>query len=154
MSQIRARHSAVRSLFVLHVKERIGTLYDLPQEQTAIVRRVDYLCERDRFMCSPRGYEVSVHWVVSLATTNAYAHDLAQNEWIPRAPDARDSMGTVFQRQKMFGSSEPDFLRRINGIMVCLTCAIMCHTLRAWQMGVHLETCNFKPEAVAGEPDP
>jgi len=51
MSQIRARHSAVRSLFVLHVKERIGTLYDLPQQQTAIARRVDYLRERDRFMC-------------------------------------------------------------------------------------------------------
>ena len=95
-----------------------------------------------------------MHWVVSLATTNAYEHDPAQNEWIPGAPDPRDSMGTVLQRQKRFGSSEPDFLRRINGIMVCLTCAIMCHTLRAWQMGVHLETCDFKPEAVAGEPDP
>jgi len=54
----------------------------------------------------------------------------------------------------MFGISEPDFLGRINGIMVCLTCAILCHTLRAWQTEVHLETCDFKPEAVAGEPDP
>ena len=54
----------------------------------------------------------------------------------------------------MFGISEPDFLGRINGIMVCLTCAILCHTLRAWQTGLYLETCNFKQEAVAGEPNP
>jgi len=53
----------------------------------------------------------------------------------------------------MFGISEPDFLGRINGIIVCLTCGIRCHTLRAWQTGVHLETCDFKPEAIAGEPD-
>jgi len=54
----------------------------------------------------------------------------------------------------MCGIYEPDFLDRINGTMVCLTCAILCHTLRAWQTGVDLETCNFKPQAVGGEPDP
>jgi len=37
--------------------------------------------------------------------------------------------------------------------MVCLTCAILGHTLRAWQTGVHLEKWDFKPEAVGGEPD-
>jgi len=29
------------------------------------VPRVDYLLERDRFMCSPRGYEVSVRFVIA-----------------------------------------------------------------------------------------
>ena len=129
-------------------------MYDLPEDPRAIARRVDYLLERDRFMCSPRGYEVSVRSVASLATTNAYEHDPANNESIPRAPDPRGNMGKYFKSKKMFGISEPDFLGRINGIMVCLTCAILCHTLRAWQTGVHLETCDFKPEAVAGEPDP
>jgi len=62
--------------------------------------------------------------------------------------------GKYFKGKKMFGISEPDILGHINCIMVCLTCAILCHTLRAWRMGVHLETCDFKPEAVAGEPDP
>jgi len=70
----------------------------------------------------------------------------------PQIPEA--IWGKYFKGKKMFGISEPDFLGRINGIMVCLTCAILCHTLRAWQTGVHLETCDFKPEAVAGEPDP
>ena len=51
-------HSAVRSQFVYDVKDNIGRLYDLPQDPTAIARRVDYLLERDRFMCSPRGYQV------------------------------------------------------------------------------------------------
>jgi len=62
--------------------------------------------------------------------------------------------GKYLKGKKMFGISETDFLGRINGIMVYLTCAILCHTLRAWQTGVHLETCDFKQEAVAGEPDP
>jgi len=62
--------------------------------------------------------------------------------------------GKYFKGKKMCGISEPDFLDRINGTMVCLTCAILCHTLRAWQTGVHLETCDFKLEAVGGEPDP
>jgi len=70
----------------------------------------------------------------------------------PQIPEA--IWGKYFKGKKMCGISEPDFLGRINGIMVCLTCAILCHTLRAWQTGVHLETCDFKPEAVAGEPDP
>jgi len=54
----------------------------------------------------------------------------------------------------MRGIAEPDFLGRINGTMVCLTCAILCHTLRAYQTGIYLETCRFKPDAVEGEPDP
>ena len=62
--------------------------------------------------------------------------------------------GKYFKGKKMFGISEPDFLGPINGIMVYLTGTILCHSLRAWQTGVHLETCDFKPEAVAGEPDP
>jgi len=58
------------------------------------------------------------------------------------------------QSKKMVGICEPDFLGRINGIMVCLTCTIRCHTLRAWQKEVYHETCDFKPDGVAGEPDP
>ena len=54
----------------------------------------------------------------------------------------------------MFGISEPDFLGGMNGNMVCLTCAILCHTPQAWQTGVDLETWDLKPEDVAGEPDP
>jgi len=33
--------------------------------------------------------------------------------------------GMYFKVKKMFGISEPDFLCQINGIMVCLTCAIL-----------------------------
>jgi len=63
-------------------------------------------------------------------------------------------MGKVLQGQENAGIAEPDFLGRINGTMVCLTCAILCHTLRAWQTGIYLETWVFKPDVVAGEPDP
>jgi len=49
---------------------------------------------------------------------------------------------------------DPAFLGRINGIMICLTCAIICHALRAWQTGVYKDQGDFKPEAAGGEPEP
>ena len=53
----------------------------------------------------------------------------------------------------MGGIVEPDFLCRINGTMICLTCAILCHTLRAWQTGVYKESGEFKHDAVGGQPE-
>jgi len=70
----------------------------------------------------------------------------------PQIPEA--ICGKYFKGRKMPGIAKPDFLGRINGPMVCLTCDILYHTLRAWQTGIYLQTCVFKPEAVAGEPDP
>ena len=54
----------------------------------------------------------------------------------------------------MCGIVEPDFLGRIIGTMICLTCPILCHTLRAWETGAYTEPCEFKPDLVASEPDP
>jgi hypothetical protein len=51
----------------------------------------------------------------------------------------------------MRGIVEPDFLGRINGTMICLTCAILCHTLRAWQSGGYKDPGDFKPEVAGGE---
>ena len=44
----------------VHVgNKHISQLYDLPKDNhTALARRVDYLLERDRFMCPPYGYDV------------------------------------------------------------------------------------------------
>ena len=70
----------------------------------------------------------------------------------PQVPEA--IWGTYLKGRKMYGIAEPDFLCRINRTMVCLTCAILCHTLRAGQTGIYLETCVFKPDAVGGELDP
>jgi len=154
MLQICTRHSALRSQFVFHVSDQIGNLYDLPEDPTAIECRVDYLLERDGFMCSSRGYEVSVHWVVSPASTNTYEHDPANNESIPRAPDSRGNMGKVLQGQENVWNFRTRFSwsrRWHHGLLN------LCHTVpysRAWQRGVHLETCDFKPEAVVGEHDP
>ena len=55
----------MRSQFVFDVQDHIRRLYDLPGDPTAIVPRVDYLLARDRFMCSPRGYKVSVHFMIA-----------------------------------------------------------------------------------------
>jgi len=56
--QICQKHSRVRSQFIYHLKHEIGKLYDLLKDPTAIERRVVYLLETDRFMSSPRGYDV------------------------------------------------------------------------------------------------
>jgi len=136
MCQIRARHSPVRSQFLFHIKERIGRYYNLPQDPTAIAHRVDYLLARDRFMCSPRGYEVSVRFVI--ARPQLIRMDLTQqvtNRFLA-SQIPKTIWGKYFKGRKMRGIAEPDFLGRINGTMVCLTCAILCHTLRAWQTGI------------------
>lgn len=51
----------------------------------------------------------------------------------------------------MRGLIEPDFVNLINGTMICLTCAILYHTLRAWQDGIYVEPKDFKPDAVGGK---
>jgi len=105
-------------------------------------------------MCSPRGYEVSVRFMI--ARQQLMRMDLTKqvtNRFLaPQIPEA--IWRKYFKGRKMRGIPEPDFLGHINGTMVCLTCAILCHTLRAWHTGIYLETWVFKPDAVAGEPDP
>ena len=101
----------------------------------------------------PRGYEVSVRFVIALP--QLMHMDLTQqvtNRFLaPQIPEA--IWGKYFKGRKIRGIAEPDFLGHINGTMVCLTCAILCYTPRAWQTGIYLETCVFKPDAVAREPD-
>jgi len=105
-------------------------------------------------MCSPRRYEVSVRFVI--AQPQLMHIDLTQQVtnrfFAPQIPEA--IWGKYLKDSKMRRIAEPDLLGRINGTMVCLTCAILCHTLRALQTRIYLETCVFKPDAVAGESDP
>ena len=99
-------------------------------------------------------YEVSVYQMMSPVTTNAYGLDPASNKSIPGTPDPEAIWEMYFKWRKMHWIAKPDILDRINGTRVCLTCAIVCHSLRAWQTGIYLEICVLKPDAVGGEPDP
>ena len=54
----------------------------------------------------------------------------------------------------MSGIVELDFLERINGMMIFLTCAIFSHTLRPWQTGVYKKSGEFKPDTIEGQPEP
>jgi len=54
----------------------------------------------------------------------------------------------------MRGIIDPAFLGHINCTMICLTCAIICHALRAWHTGVYKDLGDFKLEAAGGEPEP
>ena len=105
-------------------------------------------------MCSPIVYEVSVRFVIARPQLMrmVLTQQVTNRFLAPQLPEA--IWGKYFKGRQMRGIAEPDFLGRINGTLVCLTCAILCHTLRAWQTGIYLEICVFKPDAVAGEPDP
>jgi len=71
---------------------------------------------------------------------------------VPQIPEA--ICGKYLEGRRMRGIIDPAFLGRINGTMICLTCAIICHALRAWQTGVYKDQGDFKPEAARGEPEP
>ena len=86
--------------------------------------------------------------------TNQSELDAENNKSIPRAPDSRGHRGKYFEGRRMRGIIDPAFLGRINGTMICLMCAIICHALRAWQTGVDKDQGDFKPEAAGGEPEP
>jgi len=70
----------------------------------------------------------------------------------PQVPKA--IWGKYFEGRKMHGIVDLAFLGRINGTMICLMCAIICHTLWAWQTGVYKNQGHFKPYAARGEPEP
>jgi len=50
----------------------------------------------------------------------------------------------------MKGSIDRDFITMINGPLMCLTSAAICHTLRAWQTGTYVEPRDFKRETSLG----
>jgi len=67
------------------------------------------------------------------------------------APHIEDAIyGKYFDGIKRQGMLDPKFLKRINGTMVCLTCAILCHSLQALQTGAYKKLSNFNPEVVEG----
>ena len=82
-------------------------------------------------MFSQRGYEVSVRIVIARPQLiRIILTQQVSNRFLaPQIPEAL--WGKYFKGRKMRGIAEPDFLGRINSTMVSLTCAILCHTLRA-----------------------
>ena len=68
------------------------------------------------------------------------------------APQIADAIYLkYFDRIKMQGMVDPGFLERINGTMICLTCAMLCHVLRALQTGIYKKPPDFKHDVVGGK---
>lgn len=88
------------------------------------------------------------YWVLRL-TMYEFGQRLILRFLAPQIPEA--IYGKYFAGKKMQGRIDPEFLSRINGTMICLTCAILCHTLRAWQTGKYEEPKDFKPDIVMGK---
>ncbi|KAG0130075.1 hypothetical protein HOY82DRAFT_650478 [Tuber indicum] len=76
-------------------------------------------------MCDPSGYK-----------------DLSLRFLAPQIPDAIYSK--YFAGKKMQGMADPEFILLINGTVICLTCAILCHTLMAWQTGIYQDPPDFQ----------
>jgi len=65
------------------------------------------------------------------------------------APLIADTIyGKYFTGKRKLGMLDPEFINRVNRTMVCLTCAILYHQLRAYRLGVYQDPPDFKPDAV------
>ena len=47
---------------------------------------------------------------------------------------------------------DPEFLEKINPTFLCLTTAILCHTLRSWQTGRFIDEVHFTVSNSRGKP--
>ena len=65
---------------------------------------------------------------------------------VPQIADA--IYGKYFNGKRKLGMLDPEFMNRVTGTMVCLTCAILCHRLCAYQLGVYHDPPDFKHDAV------
>jgi len=53
-----------------------------------------------------------------------------------------------FNGKRKLGMLDPQFINRVNGTMVCLTCAILSDQLRAYRLGVYQDPPDFTRDAV------
>ena len=67
------------------------------------------------------------------------------------APQIADAIyGKYFNGKRKCGMLDLGFINRVNGIMVCLSCATLCHQLRAYRLGVFQHPLDFKSDTVGG----
>ena len=68
------------------------------------------------------------------------------------APQIADAIYLKYcDRIKIQGMVDPGLLERINSTMICLTCAMLCHALRALQTAIYKKPADFKPDVVGGK---
>jgi len=67
------------------------------------------------------------------------------------APQIADAINRkYFNGKRKLRMRDPEFINRVNGTMVCLTCAAVGHQLRADRLGVYHDPPDFKTHAVGG----
>jgi len=65
------------------------------------------------------------------------------------APQIADAIyGKYVNGKRTLGMLDPELINRVNRTILCLTCAILCHQLRAYRLGVYQDPPDFKPDAV------
>ena len=112
--------------------------------------RVDYLLERDRFMCSPHAYEVGPsHWTWADMTNGRT--NVGLNLQVPCPPECGHYIGQVFrqnQNARHAGPSVPEVPKRYDGL------SDMCNTV-SFTMGIanwsiYKKPLNFNRAVVGG----
>jgi len=65
------------------------------------------------------------------------------------APQIADAIyGKYFNGKRKLVMLDPEFINRVNGTMVCLTCAILGHQLCAYRLAVYQDPPDLQPDAV------
>jgi len=133
------------------MKHNIRQLYYLrPDIPTAMACWVDYLLEPDRFMCPPHGYEVSpTHW--TSADMSNDGKNVGLTHLVPCRPDCGGSIRQVFRQNPNGRDAGPKLPKCIKYPMVCPTCAILCHSIRASQTELCKNPPKFNAEIVGGD---
>jgi len=103
--------------------------------------------------CAPqKGHEVCIH-----PSTNRNFQPLQTRNWAQPisllflTPQIADAIYCKsFNGKRKLKMLDLEFINCVNGTMVCLTCALLCHQLQAWQGRVPQEPPDIKPDLVGG----
>ncbi|KAG0633393.1 hypothetical protein HOY80DRAFT_1105812 [Tuber brumale] len=105
--QLKSRQSSARSHLVSETRITVQDFYDLLHKQPVEIRaKVSYLLEDDHFTCHPSKHE---NWGFRFAAPEIAI--LFYHKW--------------FRNVKMRGRTDKSFLGLINGVLICLTAALV-----------------------------
>src|SRR5215216_6064297 len=149
--ELSSQHSRIRSQFVYKSKQLIESLYQLDSRDPARVRsKVQWLLEKDRFLCLPRSRDVSAP--LSIFETILTKLKRAVGRFL-----APEIISLVFEQffkgKKMRGRRDKSYFDKINHNFIALTAGILYHTLRAWITGAYVEPPDYRGGNSRGMPE-
>jgi len=146
---IRSKHSSCRSQYLHTVKKAITELYRLDiDDPAACRRRAEYLLEVDKVhlsMKEPWGRCLSFPLIISNCSKTKSIEFGGQSIFLRfvglEIPDTLYIQYYSSPRRKRM--IDEGFQGKIDGPFICLTAAILCHSLGSWRTGNFIDNVAF-----------